>query len=513
MSEEPNRLDDFAHRTRTVVTTAVTSVAVIALFAALTVVPPRSGAHDSPTVADASVSEQASAQQTLRYCPAAMTIADTESYGDEEFHTSTGDLASARRYAAFGSVFHAQADALGAGDATDGLVLEGADGKDDADVFIAGQDKNDDATMLDTRLLSATDGTGSAGAVASWATTGDITGIAAASCVTPALTQRFLVPSTTTGNTQQLVVANPADKPTSVDIAIWGVKGGRITPATSSILTVGADGEDDMLLNAAAPDEQGLYVEVTSHDAPVGAVVRSSAMDGLTPHGNEYVTPLPQAATTQTIMLPDADASTTLSAYADKDATVTLSWMSDHGLVDLGRLDVRGGKVALKELKDRPKDAHAILAQSDAPCSITAQSAVEGADGRRDYAVIDAHTAYAQSALALPAGIDATLAIANMGEGRATVTFTGYDAHGEETGTRQVKVDADSSTTLDADDLGKDVAAIRVDDADPAIVWGAFVTNAKLRDAKTAALAYVPATSLAVPRQLVHAFNDPGIVR
>ena len=74
-------------------------------------------------------------------------------------------------------------------------------------------------------------------------------------------------------------------------------------------------------------------------------------------------------------------------------------------------------------------------------------------------------------------------------------------------------MDADSSTTLDADDLGKDVAAIRVDDADPAIVWGAFVTNAKLRDAKTAALAYVPATSLAVPRQLVHAFNDPGIVR
>ena len=52
-----------------------------------------------------------------------------------------------------------------------------------------------------------------------------------------------------------------------------------------------------------------------------------------------------------------------------------------------------------------------------------------------NHAVIDAHTAYAQSALALPAGIDATLAIANMGEGRATVTFTGYDAHGEETGT------------------------------------------------------------------------------
>lgn len=513
MSDEPNRLDDFAHRTRTVVTTAVTGVAVIALFAALTIVPPCSGAHDAPAVADATISEQASAKQTLRYCPAAMTIADSASYGDEEFHTSTGDLASARRYAAFGSVFHAQADALGASGSADGLVLEGANGDEDADVFIAGQDKDADATLLDTRLLSAADGTGSTGSVASWATTGDIPGIAAASCVSPALTQRFLVPSTTTGNTQQLVVANPSDKPTSVDIAIWGTKHGKITPATSSVLTVGANASADMLLNAAAPNEQGLYVSVTSHDAPIAAVVRSVAIDGLTPHGNDYVTPLPDASTTQTIMLPDGDAATTLSAYADKDTAVTLSWMSDHGLIDIGRLDARGGKVTLKELKDRPKDAHAILAQSDAACAIAAQSTVEGADGRRDYTVIDAHTAYAQSALTLPDGAAATLTVANAGAEGATITFAGYDEHGEETGTKTVKVDADSSTTLNSADLGKRVAAIRVADADLTIVWGAFVTNTTLRDAKTAALAYVPATSLDVPRHLVHAFNDPDIVR
>lgn len=513
MSEEPNRLDDFAHRTRAVATTAVTGVAVIALFAALTVVPPRSGAHDTPAVADATTSEQASARQTLSYCPAAMTIADTASYGDEEFRTSTGDLASARRYAAFGSVFHAQVDRLGADGSSDGLVLEGARDAEGSDVFIAGQDKAADAAILDTRLLSAADGTGSTGAVASWATTGDIPGIAAASCVTPALVQRFLVPSTTTGNTQQLVVVNPSDKPTSVDIAIWGTEHGRITPATSSVLTVGADGSADMLLNAAAPDEQGLYVSVTSRDAAVGAIVRSVAIDGLTPHGNDYVAPLDAAATTQTIMLPDGDATTTLSAYADKDATITLSWMSDHGLVDIGRLDAHAGKVTLKELKDRPKDAHAILAQSDTPCTLAAQSTVEGADGQRDYAIIGAHAAYAQSALALPNGTDATIALANMGEKGATITFTGYDGKGEQSGTKRVKVDADSSTTLDAADLGEGVAAIRVDDADATIVWGAFPTNATLRDAKTAALAYVPATSLDVPRQLVHAFNDPGIVR
>ena len=56
----------------------------------------------------------------------------------------------------------------------------------------------------------------------SWATDGDLKGVSAASCVTPALNQSLMVPGTKTGMTQQLVVANPSAKATSVNIKVWG---------------------------------------------------------------------------------------------------------------------------------------------------------------------------------------------------------------------------------------------------------------------------------------------------
>ena len=54
----------------------------------------------------------------------------------------------------------------------------------------------------------------------SWATDGDLKGVSAASCVVPALKQAFLLSGTKTGLTQQLVVANPSAKDTSVTIRI-----------------------------------------------------------------------------------------------------------------------------------------------------------------------------------------------------------------------------------------------------------------------------------------------------
>lgn len=515
MSEEPRNIDDVTHKTRSVISTAVTSAAIVALFAALTFVPTRTTTHDAPILTHAATSEEVAAKQTMQYCPAKMDIADDASYGDKEFHTSTGDLSSSRGYAAFGSIFHAQADTLGAVGGTDGLVLEGPQNgaTDDASAFIAIQDKADAATLLDTRLLSAGAGTGSTGTVTSWATKGDIPGAAAARCVTTALTQRFLVPATTTGNTQQLVVTNPSDKPTSVQIAVWGTQHGKVTLATSSVLTVAADAQSDMLLNAAAPDEQALYVTVSSQDAPIAAIVRSVSMDGLTPRGNDYITPLSDMATTQTILLPTNRHKTTLMAYAQEHTNVTLSWISDHGLIDLGKFDIEGGKATIHTIEERPKDARAILAQSDRACALAATLTVEGDDKQQDFAVVNAGTAYAQSALAVTPDTSAGVTLVNMANQEAKVTFEGYDAHGEPTGEKTVRVDADSAATLKTADLGRDVAAVRVDDADTTIIWGMFPTNKAVSDAHVAALAFVPATGLIIPKQLIHAVNDQQIVR
>ncbi|MFR2313758.1 MAG: DUF5719 family protein [Bifidobacterium sp.] len=128
---------------------------------------------------------------------------------------------SSARYASFGSVFRSSVGLLGADEATSSLVLNKDDAGSDDDIFMASGTVDDGAQLQNTRLLSASDGTGAASSVMSWATEGDLKGVSAASCVVPALKQSLMVSGTKTGMTQQLVVANPSAKATSVNIKVW----------------------------------------------------------------------------------------------------------------------------------------------------------------------------------------------------------------------------------------------------------------------------------------------------
>ena len=64
MSEEPRNIDDVTHKTRSVISTAVTSAAIVALFAALTFVPTRTTTHDAPILTHAATSEEVAAART-----------------------------------------------------------------------------------------------------------------------------------------------------------------------------------------------------------------------------------------------------------------------------------------------------------------------------------------------------------------------------------------------------------------------------------------------------------------
>ena len=134
-----------------------------------------------------------------------MTIADTDAYGDSEYQASNGNIMSSARYASFGSVFRSSVGLLGADEATSSLVLNKDDAGSDDDIFMASGTVDDGAQLQNTRLLSASDGTGAASSVMSWATEGDLKGVSAASCVAPALKQSLMVSGTKTGMTQQLV--------------------------------------------------------------------------------------------------------------------------------------------------------------------------------------------------------------------------------------------------------------------------------------------------------------------
>lgn len=502
-----------AHHARKAIATTATGAIVAALIVGLTVLPVEGVRADTAQVSNVEVRETVSPKQIVQYCPARMGLADTEAFGDTEFQSSVGNLQSRRRYAAFGSIFHAQSRNLTDADGVDAAVLDSPTQDDGTVAYVSSAQSAKDPSVLETRVLSAQSGTGATGALASWATEGDLPGVAASSCVPTQLQQRFLVPATTTGNTQQLMLANTSDKPTSVDIAAWGTEGEKIALATSSTVTVPANGRSTVMLNAAAPGQQALYVTVTSQNTPIGAVIRSVAMDGLTPKGNDFIMPLRGASTEQAMPIGEKWDGATVYAFARHDTKVTLSWITDHGLVAMDSFAIAAGVVATHDVGKAPKGAVAVYAQSDGDCMLAMRVTASGDEGQRDYAVVNAEPATQQAALAIPADVSANMVVANMEESQATATFVGYDASGKRVGDHEVEVDANSAVTLTPGDIGKGVVAVETTGKSGSLVWGAFLANDSIDESGLAGIAYLPAASLEVQRQTVTARNDASIVR
>ena len=97
--------------------------------------------------------------------------------------------------------------------------------------------------------------------------------------------------------TQQLVVANPSAKATSVNIKVWGSdKSGALALSTGSTLTVGAGKESVLNLAAAASGQDALYVTVSSVDTPRCGRGAHHSMDGLVAKGSDYAVPNTVAA-------------------------------------------------------------------------------------------------------------------------------------------------------------------------------------------------------------------------
>ena len=338
---------------------AVVSVLVIVALVAVAAVYRPTWIHaDSPMTQRSSVSRTVSPRQLETYCPARMTIADTDAYGDSEYQASNGNIVSSVRYTAFGAVFHSSVGFLGADETTSALVLTKDDEGADDDVFIASGTVNDGSQLQNTRLLSASDGTGAASSMMSWATDGDLKGVSAASCVTPALKQSLMVSGTKTGITQQLVVANPSAKATSVNIKVWGSdKAGALALSTGSTLTVGAGKESILNLAAAASEQDALYVTVSSADTPVAAVVRTITMDGLTSKGSDYAVPNNVSAKTLAINGLSEGDDVNLYVYPSQQADVTVSWTDGTGTKNTNQQTLEANRVSVIDLGSVPKSA------------------------------------------------------------------------------------------------------------------------------------------------------------
>ncbi|PST49267.1 hypothetical protein COO72_03680 [Bifidobacterium callitrichos] len=485
----------------------VTSVALIAALAVLSISPMPHWFVDRAS-GKATASHRIVQQLIESYCPARMELPDSTDWGDSEYRASDGDLKTSSSFAAFGSVYASSASPFAGTSGADALTLNAPDNPRSTDAMVA-NDTSGAARLLDTNLLKAADGSGHAGVTASHASKGDLRGLSAATCTSTAMSRSFLLPGTATGSSLLMVIANPSSKATTVTIQVTGTSAaGPMSLATSGTATVAAGGETTVDLSAAAPDQQGLYVTVTSDVMPVAAYVRAVDADGLTPKGSDFMMPAADASTLNAIPAVEEGDAVTLYAYGKTSGDVTLSWVTDDGLSSIGRKSIRADRVTVFDLGKAPKGAHGVLATGGDDFTAAARAVRSGADGQEDFALVSATTPSGSSGAALPDGLDATVTLVNTTTREAEVTLTMMDDTGEAGEAKDVTIKANSAVTVKGE--GR---AVLVEDADHAVSWGVRLTGGGLDPAKVAGLAAYGPTALSVREETIRSSQDNTIVR
>lgn len=130
----------------------------------------------------------------------------------------------------------------------------------------------------------------------------------------------------------------------------------------------------------------------------------------------------------------------TLRAYVSQAASLNLSWITQSGVKSAGKRAMKANEVNVVELKDIPDDALALLVESDV--DFQAAAGIDASDdGSRDFAFVNAASPYAQSALALPAEVQAHVSMVNASSKSIELSLTAYDEHGEPAGTRDIHLE------------------------------------------------------------------------
>lgn len=504
-------------RTARTATAAIVSAGLlVAATLCATIAPWRSTGDGTSTVYAAQVSRT----QQQAYCPQRMALADTASYGDSAFQVSEGNIASQGLVAATGSVTGASLANL-AGKQTAQLQTA-----DSSSLSVASASMNDASQLANATFADSADGTGMFGAVASWATQGDLEGLSATQCVVTATQQRFVVPPTQTGWTEQLVIANPGTTSAAVDLTAWGTsQQGSLSLATDATVTVQAGSETVVNLSAAANAQRGLVVDLDSHTIPVAAVVRSVSMDGLNPNGSDYVTASAAASTTQIVPTVASLGDATLTLFSMDDADVTVSWLTKDGTKTAQQVKVYSQQVILTDLGSVPDGAYALEATSSSPITAQVRGTRDGGS-QSDFAISGSQDAARVFGVALPGSLSTTLVLSNPSDVKLTAAITTYDASGKKVGAATMSLAAGASTVVDPSKIGSGAAMAIVQDttdtqgttdgdaaaSEPALHVAASISQTDVSAASLQGIAVIEGTSLDAATSLVTATRDQRIV-
>ncbi len=386
------------------------------------------------------------------YCPRSIGLSDSGTYGDSSFSASEGDLASARTLLAFGSTYEGTVSAVRSGSSSTALSLPSG-GK----VGVS-RDKAGTAVIASSSQLSASAGDGLVGTSASWASTGDVQGLAAAGCTASLSQAHFLLPGTQVGRTATLEVANPSDKSTVIDIRLWGAsRAGQIHPAANSQTSVAAHSSASISLPALTGHQDAVFVQASSTSVAVHMLVGTSSTQGLTPKGVDFAGNIIRQKTGVITGL-SKGSSARLLLFSASSAHVEGGWLSESGRADAKNLstgvDLTAGRVASVDLGSIPETIHALWFSSDVPVYAQIVQTVSGKDGQEDYSLIGPQQGRRVSALALPDGLSADIVVANGSEASVRVRLRAVSSDGGLSAGKTVRIPARSSLRREASALG-----------------------------------------------------------
>lgn len=496
----------------------LSALVIIAMLCVLVVVEPSQGSVDTRDGGTASQLHTVTQHTITAYCPSRMSLADSGSYGDSQYQTSAGNIVSHSAHAAFGAVYDSSISAFpnAAGTATS-TQLQDKDPTDDAAVSIAQSDVNANSLLHNTQLLDTANGAGAASSVVSQASTGDLRGLSASSCVNSALSQSFLLPATATGWTQQLVIANTTDKATAVSLNVWGTSSaGTLALRTARTISIAAGQESQYNLAAAAPGQDGLFVTVSSKDTAVSAVVKVVGLNGLKTLGSDYVTASDTAS--QSLVLPGVTKAerVQLLAFAEQKTSMHVSWITNNGLKGSQSQVLAAHRVSSIDLGTAPDDALGVSVSADNAVHASAIATASGTDGQQDFGVITAQTTPQYSSIAVPQDVGGSLIVANRTTRASSMELKSYDANGSSLVTTTIKVGPNAATNLALTDLGTHVAAITMQQTGSdknAISWSLALTDDGLQKAKLAGVSYLQPVSLMLQHASIRVNETVGVLR
>ncbi|TCD54611.1 hypothetical protein EJ419_02605 [Alloscardovia theropitheci] len=431
------------------------------------------------------------------YCPARMDLADSESYGDSDFQASTGNLTSTSRISIMGSLYQANMQGVGNQDQPTSLLSDSA--MNDDSVRSTSTDGTA-SSIIHTRTLSAKAFTGASGTVASWASDADLRGISASSCVSFATSQSFLVPATSTGWSQQLIVANASDKPTSITLTAYGSQSNQeIALETHATATINAHSESIIDLGAAFKSDDPTYVVVDSDSAPVAAVVRAVHMSGLTPQGSEYIQPLNATRAQQVIPALSGVQSAQFALFAHDGGTAKFTFLGNNGEISSQSLQYQANQVSVTRM-NIPQDCESVLIDATSEFSASAYTTVSGNDGQSDFAMNQsqsAHSAYAVNALD---GVNSRIDISNLATSARSAQVVGFAADGSRVGQRDISISAHGVYSFSATDISDRAATIQIsqsgDNQSDSLVVGQSLSVDTLASAQVAQRAVLTTPSV-----------------